>query len=176
MVVFSLASGIQKPFQRLSRLAIAGISAILLGLPSVAGATFLHLPDTSWGDSSSPRDFSLTFQDFHAEFVERAARDFKCDTHRLPALPDGFERGRFRGRDGDDGNFGVLANFPWIGRAHRRGAHWIPAALAQKHFCKIDRPSEVPEPGTATLLAGGLIGLSFVGRKRRAGRAAQGVS
>ena len=169
--MFSLASGIQELRHGGSRLAIAGITAILLGLPSVAGATFFHWPDTSWGGSAaggSPpaHDFSLSFRDFHAEIVERAAHDF--DLPRPPELAEGFERARFRRTHRDGAPFDGLAKFPWIDEAHRRGPHWIAAALAGRHFCRLDPPPEVPEPGTALLLAGGLIGLSFVGRKRRA--------
>jgi hypothetical protein len=174
--MFSLASRIRRPFQRLPRLAIAGITAILLGLPSAAGATFLHPPDTSWGGSSSPRDLSLTFRDFHSEFVERAARDFDGYSPRLPALADILEHNRFRGTHGGGATFDGLTQYGWIEEALSRGHHRIADALRLRHFCAIDPPPEVPEPGTALLLAGGLAGLSFVGRKRRAGRAAQGVS
>ena len=159
----SFASRIRRPFGRVPRFAIAGVAAILLGLPAPAGATFLHPNGSAAGDLSSARDFSLSLGDLHAEFVERAALDFRCDLPELTGLPDGFEHASLRdllggGSHGDD--FGGL---PWLGG--RR--YLISAALHWRHFCPIKPPPQIPEPETAVLLAAGLVALSFWRRRHR---------
>jgi len=164
----SFESRIRRPFQRLPRFAIAGITAILLGLPSVAGAVSLHAKSVSWGDASAPRDVSLSFRDLHAEFVERAAHDFECDLPPLPSLGDSFERARFRRGHGAGPPIDGLPDFPWLDGDFGGNRALIAAALALRHFCPIKPPPQVPEPGTAVLLAGGLIALSLWSRRRRA--------
>jgi hypothetical protein len=160
----SFASRIRRPFGRVPRLAIAGVAAILLGLPSPAGATFLHRNVGAAGDLSSARDFSLTFRDFHADFVESAASDFRCDLPDLPALPGGFEHGGLFGGSFGGDDFGAP---PWIGGAFGGRHHLIGVALHWGHFCPIKPPPPIPEPETAVLLAAGLVALSFWRRRRR---------
>jgi len=156
----SFASRIRWPFQEVSRFAIAGLAAILLGLPSAAGATFLRSAGTAWGEASSQRDFSLALRDLQTEFVERAARDFDCGTPQLPSLAESFGHGAFGGPVGGD-----HATPPWLdgfGRDHHR----FSAALHFRHFCPVKPPPEIPEPDTGILLTGGLVALSLWRRRR----------
>ncbi len=167
------ASGFRSIFRGAPLLAIAGIAAVLAGLPSAAGATFLRPPDLSWGgrvagDALSSHALRLTVTDFHADFVERAARTLDFDRSSWFPSVDGFPRDRFRETHRDGAAFDGLARHPWIGAALDEKASHIAAALALTHFCRRDPPQTViPEPRTALLLVGGLAGLSFVGRKRR---------
>jgi hypothetical protein len=130
------------------------------------------------GRSFSSLSDSLTFGDLRARFIEHAVHDFDIDFdfHRLLPFADGFERNRVRQRHDDDTSFDGLGRRSWIDEflGGRRG--WIPLAPGPRPFCKLPQPPVVPEPETGLLLAGGLAGLSFVGRKRRTRRAAQGVS
>jgi hypothetical protein len=158
-MVFS-ASRFRSIFRRVPLLAIAGIAAVLAGLPSAAGATFLRPPDLARGgraagDSLSSRDLRLTVTDFRADLAERAARNLDFDRPGRLAFVDGFPRDRSRETRRD-------------GAALDERASRIAAALALRQSHRRVPPQTVtPEPGTALLLAGGLAGLSVVGRKRR---------
>jgi hypothetical protein len=161
IMVFS-ASRLRLILRRVPLLAIAGIAAVLVGLPSAAGATFFGPADfarggCAAGDSLRSCDLRLSLMDLHADFVERAAHDLDFEfPGRLSSVKD-FWRDRFQEAHRDVAVFDGLARHPWIG-----------AELDLSHFCRRDLPQTIaPEPGTALLLAGGLAGLSFVGRKRR---------
>ena len=149
------ASRFLSVFRWVPLLAIAGLAAVLAGLPSAAGATFLAPPDFSRDghaarDGLSSRDLCLNVTDFRAEFFARVARNFDFDfPGTLPPF-DGF------------------AEHPWTEGFLGEKARRIASALTLRHFCRRDPPPTIiPEPGTALLVAGGLAALSFVGRKRR---------
>jgi len=174
-------------FRRISRgvpkLAIAGIAAILLGLPSAAGATFLRPSGISPGDSfgggsSGFGSDNVALRAFRADFAEFALHDLALVSPGLPPFPDGFAHdfSRKTRRGGHGATFYGLTTPPWLDAILGGKPDQFAAALHLRPFCPIKPPPEVPEPGTAVLLAGGLILLSFVGRKRRTGGAAQSVS
>ena len=172
-MVFS-ASGFRSNFRGLSRLAIAGIAAILLGLPSAAGATVLPPPGISPSDffaggSFGTRDDRLTLEGFRADFVELALHDLDFGLPGLPPFLDGFghDFSRETHRRGDGAMFDGVERHRWFGAVFggRRGP--VGDALRLRNFCPIKPPPEVPEPGTAVLLAGGLIALSLARRERR---------
>lgn len=167
--MISLVSRIRGVLGGVPRLVIAGIAAVLLGLPATAGATFLHPSEISLGDliagGSLPScDDSLTFRDFH-DFFERAAQEF--DFHRLLSFLDDFEHGPFHGTDHFRAMLEGLEKPPWIEEALDGKHGWIGASSGGRPFCELARPHVIPEPETGLLLVSGLIGLAFAGRKRR---------
>jgi hypothetical protein len=158
-------------FRRISRgvpaLAIVGIAAVVLGLPPAAGATFLRPSGISPGDSFGGGSFgfgsdNVTLTAFRSDFAERALRDLDLGAPDLPPFPAGFSSRFFRGTHRIRGVsiFDGPETPPWFGA--------FDAALGLRYFCPIDPPPEIPEPGTAVLLAGGLIALSLARRGRRA--------
>jgi len=175
-----LASRIRRPFRRAPRLVIAGIAAILLGLPSAAGATFLRPSGISPGDlfgggSSGFGSDNVTLRAFRTEV---ALHELDLVSPGIPPLPDGFAHdfSRKTRRGGRGATFYSLTTPRWFGAIPGGKRDQVAAALRLRPFCPIKPPPEVPEPGTAILLAGGLIALSLARRGRRARRAAQSVS
>jgi hypothetical protein len=153
---------------------MAGIAAVLLGPPSVAGATLLRPPGISPGDSfgrgsSGFGSDNVTIVAFRADFAERALRDLDLGAPDLPPFPDGFshnfsrETHRVRGGSNSDG----LPRPPHLMAAFGAWPRVIDSERL-RYFCPIEPPPKVPEPGTAVLLAGGLIALSLARRGRRA--------
>jgi hypothetical protein len=152
-----------------SRLAAAGIAAVLLGLPSAAGATLLRpfgiSPGDSFGRGSSGfGSDNVTLVAFRADFAEHALRRLDLGAPDLPPFPDGFSRERHRVRGGS--NFDHLPRPPQLLAAFGSWPREINAERLRS-FCPIKPPPKVPEPGTAVLLAGGLIALSLARRGRR---------
>ena len=172
--MFSSASGFRRISLWLPRLAVTCIAAVLLGLPSAAGATFLRPSGISLGDSFRGGSLgfgsdNVTLTTFRPDFAEQALRDLHLSAPDLPPFRYGFSPDFFRETHRIRGGsaFGGQATPPWLDEAFGARFGAIDAALGLRYFCVIDPPPEIPEPGTAVLLAAGLIALSLARRRRR---------